>query len=144
MLITGSCHCGDIAFTLDWPDASPAVVARSCDCTFCVKHGGAWTSHRDAKLAVSLRHPGAVSPYTFCSGTAEFQVCARCGVTPVVLSDLAGHRHAVVNVNTFDHPEAMQITRQAAHFEGEATEIRLARRKRNWIANVTITAAALC
>lgn len=144
MIITGSCHCRDITFTLAWPDDAPQIVARACDCSFCAKQGGAWMSNRDARLTVTLRHPEAVSRYGFGSRTAEFQVCARCGVVPVVISDLAGHLHAVVNVNTVDHPEALRITRQAAHFEGEDTGARLERRRRHWIADVTLAVAASC
>ena len=39
---------------------------------------------------------------------------------------------AVVNVNTFDNVDRKQIVAAPADCEGEATENRLARRKRNW------------
>ena len=44
MLIAGRCHCGNIAFALDWVPEPTLVPARACTCTFCVKHGGVWTS----------------------------------------------------------------------------------------------------
>jgi hypothetical protein len=59
MLIHGKCHCGNIVVVLEWPGVPTDVVARECGCSFCVKHGGAWISNRDAKLSVSLR--GATS-----------------------------------------------------------------------------------
>jgi hypothetical protein len=47
-----------------------------------------------------------------------------------------GHLYAVVGVNAFDGVEPSLIGWVSATFEGESKEARLARRKRNWIANV--------
>jgi hypothetical protein len=45
---------------------------------------------------------------------------------------IEGTRYAVVNVNTFENVDRSQLVETAADFEGETTENRLARRKRNW------------
>jgi hypothetical protein len=45
---------------------------------------------------------------------------------------IEGTRYAVVNVRTFENVDRAQLVEAAADFEGEATENRLARRKRNW------------
>ena len=79
MLINGKCHCGNIAFVLDWPGVPTDLVARECRCSFCIKHGGVWTSNRDAKLSVTLQRVGVVSRYSFGTETATFYICARCG-----------------------------------------------------------------
>src|SRR5471032_333934 len=79
MLIDGKCHCGNIAFVLDWPGEPSEIAARECGCSFCIKHGGVWTSNRDASLSVTLRHAGLVSRYAFGTETAKFYVCGRCG-----------------------------------------------------------------
>jgi hypothetical protein len=142
MLIDGKCHCGNIAFVLDWPGDSSEIVARACGCTFCTKHGGAWTSHRDAKLAVTVAQPDAVSKYAFGTQTATFHVCTRCGAVPIVTSVIAEQLYAVVNVNTFERFDFARLRRQAADFAGEAQQLRLARRQKNWIANVRIREGA--
>ena len=138
VIIDGQCHCGNITFRLDWPGPASAIIARECDCSFCVKHGGAWTSHPGATLQVRLHQPDAVSKYVFGTGTASFYVCARCGAVPLVTSDIAGRRYAVVNVNTFQDPDPSLVRREAAHFGQEATPSRLERRQRHWIADVQI------
>jgi len=138
MLINGKCHCGNIAFGLEWGKEVAEIPARACGCSFCVKHGGVWTSNANASLAVSIRDPSLVSKYAFGSRTATFLVCSRCGAVPLVTSEIDNHRYAVVNVNTFENIDALPIRRVAADFEGEAIEARLARRKRNWIADVRI------
>ncbi|HET7778200.1 MAG TPA: hypothetical protein VFL07_06570, partial [Rudaea sp.] len=91
MRIDGKCHCGNIAFTLDWPDQSPEIPARACGCSFCVKHGGVWTSNPKARLAVRLRDAALVSPYAFGTRTATFHVCANCGAVPFVTSEVGNH-----------------------------------------------------
>jgi hypothetical protein len=44
------------------------------------------------------------------------------------------------DVNVFENVGQDRLRRAPAHFEGEDVESRLARRKRNWIADVRITA----
>jgi hypothetical protein len=138
MIINGKCHCGNIAFALDWPDASPEIPARACGCSFCVKHGGVWTSNPKASLAVTVRDAALVSAYTFGTQTATFHVCAKCGAVPLVTSDIENHRYAVVNINALEGLDPSRLRRGSADFEGEDTRSRLARRARNWIADVHV------
>jgi hypothetical protein len=142
MLIGGRCHCGNIAFRLDWPGEAEEIPARACDCSFCTRHGGIWTSNPQAKLIVTVEHPQLVSKYAFGTRTATFHVCARCGTVPLVTSEIDGGLYAVVNVNTFEKVDPARVRRAAVTFEGEAPASRLARRKRNWIGDVRFEGAA--
>ena len=135
-MIPGKCHCGNISFSLAWEPEPAQIPARACGCSFCLKHGGVWTSNPKGALKVAVKDPSAVSRYAFGTGTAEFHICARCGVVPVVTSTLDGRLYAVVSVNAFEGIDPARIRRAPADFEGEATEARLARRKRNWIPDV--------
>jgi hypothetical protein len=139
MLIPGQCHCGNIAFTLRWEPDPAAIQARACGCTFCTKHGGVWTSYPKGALDVTLKDPSLVTRYMFGTRTAEFHVCSRCGVVPVVTSRIDERLYAVVNVNAFEGIEPSLLHRAPASFDGEGTDSRLARRKRNWIADVRIS-----
>jgi hypothetical protein len=138
MVIDGRCHCGNIAFVLDWPGVPSDVVARACSCTFCVKHGGVWTSNPNAKLSITFQQADAVSKYSFGTKTATFHVCTRCGAVPIVTSQIDDRLYAVVNVNTFENFDLVGLRRQAADFEGECHQSRLLRRQRNWISDVRI------
>ena len=142
MLIRGSCHCDNITFSLEWPGEPQEIPARVCGCSFCVKHGGVWTSNRSAALAVNVANAALVSKYNFGTKTATFHVCSRCGAVPLVTCELDTHLYAVVNVNTFQSLDPSCLRRSAADFEGEDVESRLARRKRNWIASVRIVEAS--
>ena len=141
MQIHGGCHCGNLTFTLDWVGERPEIPARTCGCSFCVKHGGTWTSNPKARLAISVRDASLLTKYTFGSKTAEFYVCSKCGIVPVVTSQIDNHVYAVVNVNTFENVDGAMLSRTAVSFESEDVEGRLARRKRNWIADVQFSAA---
>ena len=83
-----------------------------------------------------------VARYAFGTETAQFLVCARCGVAPVVTSQIEGQMFAVVNVNTFDNVERSRIQAQPASFEGEDLASRLERRRRHWIPDVVLTEAS--
>ena len=136
MLIDGSCHCGNIAFTLTWEPDPAEIPARACDCSFCTKHGGVWTSNPKGKLRVAVKDPSLASKYAFGTGTADFHVCTRCGIVPVVTSELDGKLYAVVSVNAFNNVDPALLKRAPMSFGSETVETRLARRKRGWIADV--------
>jgi len=51
---------------------------------------------------------------------------------PIATCMIEGTRYAVVNVNTFDGVDRSQLVETATDFEGEATQHRLARRRRTW------------
>ena len=112
------------------------IPARACGCTFCVKHGGVWTSNPAGRLDVRVLDAARVNDYSFGTRTAIFRVCARCGVVPVVTSLIDGQLYAVVNVNAFTDIDRSMVTVAPASFDDEDEEARLARRKRNWIGDV--------
>lgn len=136
MVIHGSCHCRNISFALTWEPEPTEIPARACTCSFCTKHGGVWTSNPRGSLKVTIREPSLVSKYTFGTRTAEFHVCCRCGIVPVVTSVIDNHLYAVVSVNAFEDVEHSRLHRTSANFDGEGEGSRLARRKRSWIADV--------
>jgi hypothetical protein len=83
-----------------------------------------------------------VSKYSFGTETAEFHICSRCGVVPVVTSRVGGHLYAVVSVNAFENVDPALLRRAAASFDGESEADRLARRARHWIPRVQIVEGA--
>ena len=140
MRISGSCHCGNITFSLDWRPEPAEIPARACSCSFCLKHGGLWTSCPTGSLRITIRQPALVSRYSFGTRTAEFQVCSSCGVVPVVTSRIDGRLYAVVSVNAFQDVNPVLLKRAAARYDGESESARLARRKLSWIADVEVQA----
>lgn len=136
MLIHGKCHCGNIAFSLTWEPDPVEIPARACTCSFCAKHGGVWTSNPGGALEVVVKDPSLVSKYVFGTETAQFHICARCGIVPVVTSRIDDILYAIVSVNAFEGVDPSLLRRASASLDGEGKASRLARRQRNWIANV--------
>src|SRR5258706_13223411 len=119
MLIPGKLHCGNLPFLLGWEPDPVEIPARACGCSFCVKHGGVWTSNRKGVLKVLVKEPSLVSKYAFGTRTAEFHACTRCGVVPVVTSRIDDHLYAVVSVNAFEGIALSLLRRAPANFDGE-------------------------
>jgi len=136
MLIHGRCHCGNIAFSLTWNPDPERIPARACTCSFCSKHGGVWTSNPHGALRIAVENPALVSQYEFGTETAQFHTCSRCGVVPLVTSRIDGRLYAVVSVNALEGIDPSLFNRAPSNVEGEDRDFRLARRQRNWIADV--------
>ena len=132
MLISGRCHCANISFALAWEPDPTEIPARACTCSFCTKHGGVWTSCPSGSLKVAIKDPSLVSKYAFGTETAQFHICSRCGVVPVVTSQIDGRLYAVVSVNALEAVEPSLVRRASASFDDEGEGARLARRQRNW------------
>jgi hypothetical protein len=136
LLISGSCHCGNIGFELLWEPEPAEIPARACTCSFCTKHGGVWTSCSTGTLTVVVADKQNVSHYTFGTRTAQFHICAICGVVPLVTSEIDGNIYAVVNVNAFQDIDRSLLKNASVTFDAEDEQSRLVRRKRNWIPRV--------
>ncbi len=130
--IDGSCHCGNIRFVFHRPQGDGTIPVRICGCSFCRKHGGRWTSHPAGGFELKVGNASDVHLYRFGTHSADFHVCARCGVVPLVTCVLEGRRYGVVNANTFDGIDADALIAAHADFESEELETRLVRRRKNW------------
>ena len=135
---SGSCHCGNVTFEFSTPAHAGRLPVRVCGCSFCVKHGGAYTSNPAGVLRANVSDPSLLIDYRFGTGTATFHVCKRCGAVPFVTSEIDGNSYAVVNVNTFDGLDPAETERAPRDFDGETVEARLQRRRESWIPDVHV------
>lgn len=138
MNFEGGCHCGDFRYQLTWPEGAGRLPARRCTCDYCTRFNAVWTSHPQARLAVSV--PGGAQPgrYRFATATADFLFCPRCGVSFAAVCEIDGALKGVLNVNTLDGAEVLEFDRSDSDFEGESREQRLARRGDRWIGEVVL------
>lgn len=114
------------------------IPARCCNCSFCSRFNGTWTSHPAASLRLeeSAEHPPC--RYRFGTRTADFLFCSRCGVVVAAVCDIEGRCHAVVNINTMNDVTAGQLDLSSSDFSQETLPQRLDRRSRRWIGRVEI------
>jgi hypothetical protein len=130
--IDGQCHCGNLGFTLTWPEPGSPIPTRACGCGMCTKHAAVWTSHPAGGFRLTVADPGQVTMYRFGTRTADFHICRRCGVLPIAVCRIEGARFAVVNVHSFVGVDVTRLVRRETSFDGETTDSRLDRRRRTW------------
>lgn len=136
MRFHGKCHCGNISFTYDMPNGTDKLPVRICDCSFCRKHGGLYTSQPDAMLTVALEDKDQITRYRFGTKTADYYVCGQCGANPFVTCAIDDSLFAIVNINCLEDLNAEQLVPAPVDFEGESIQNRIARRKQNWVGEV--------
>jgi hypothetical protein len=74
----GSCHCGQVRFSVDIEDLDHV---RVCDCSICTKRGA--LNFRVPKEKLKLLTPwDELSLYQWGSGTAKDYFCPTCGILP--------------------------------------------------------------
>lgn len=131
-LFEGGCHCGNIAFLFEASKPLDSLGLRACLCSFCRKHGARTTSDPHGSVKLHVRNEAKLARYRFGLKTADFLVCADCGVyVGAVLRD-GGQSWMTVNANAFDDPPELGHHIVPHSFDHERSEARVARRKANW------------
>jgi hypothetical protein len=137
----GRCHCGALEVSLTTRRAIPELPLRECQCSFCRKHGARTTADPDGFAEVRVRDAAALARYRFGLATADYLVCARCGVYLAAVMAEAGRGYAVLNVNAFDERAEFAQAATPMVYDHEDEAGRRARRRKVWTPAVVIGAA---
>jgi hypothetical protein len=135
----GGCHCGNLAFVFYASMPLEALGLRADQCSFCRAHHARNTSDPNGTMSISVRDAGALIRYRFGLSTADFLICARCGVYIGALMEDAGARWFTVNANAFRPPPRDDFPVAPADYEGEDVPARIARRKQRWTPVIAFT-----
>jgi hypothetical protein len=128
----GSCHCGALKVVYR-TEVDPAHwPLRHDGCSFCRRHGVVGTSDPAGEVSFEIAHDSKVRRYRFAQRTAEFLICAECGVFVAALTDTAAGARAVINVRVLDGVPLDFNAVAHAHFDDETPMQRAERRSRNW------------
>lgn len=128
----GQCHCGALGFEYETANAPASWPVRACQCTFCLKHHGVYTSDPEGSLRFTHREPELLSRYRFGHQTADFVFCGRCGSYLGAVTEEGGQALVVINLHAFDLPVAGLPAAQPMSYEGETTGDRNTRRAARW------------
>src|SRR5262245_17511779 len=128
----GRCHCGAIALSFTTWRAIDELPLRECQCSFCRKHAARTTTDPEGFAEIRVREPGALARYRFGLATADYLVCARCGVYLAAVMEEAGGGYAVVNTNVFDERAAFAGPATPTVYDHEDEAARRARRRKVW------------
>ena len=127
----GGCHCGALSMAFESAREPASLQRRACQCSFCRSHGAVTMSDPDGAVRIDAE-PGALVRYRFGLKTADFLLCARCGVYvgAVYLEDDDGW--AIVNANALHERDAFVAPVEVVTYDGETPGSRGARRKTRW------------
>jgi hypothetical protein len=127
----GSCHCGNLRWTLHSALSLAQLPVRTCGCRFCRKHGLLTTSDPQGEMEFILTDPTAVLRYRFDTGTADFLICGRCGVYVGAQTEEAGRYYAIANLRTLEGEAELGMV-QPMDYSRESVGERLTRRASRW------------
>jgi hypothetical protein len=129
--LTGSCHCGAIRATF-YPSRPPAELqVRSCQCSFCVRHGAKTVSDPSGRARFEI-DGAALSWYRFETRTGTSLICSRCGAFAGGIIEDGEHVWSVFNARGLNIAEFRDRVGEHRHYEGETPEQRIARRRSMW------------
>lgn len=140
----GGCHCGNLAFVFAASAPLETLGLRADQCSFCRAHGARNTSDPNGAMSMSVRDTGALVRYRFGLRTADFLVCARCGVYIGALMDDRDGRWFTVNVNAFQPPPRDDFPIAPVDYDAEDVVARIARRKTRWTPVIAFDVAHDC
>jgi hypothetical protein len=127
----GGCHCGNLRWTLRSRFAFSELPVRACQCRFCRRHGALSTSDQKGEMAFWVLDRDALVHYQFATKTADFLVCARCGIYVGAQMEEGGRFYAIANLRTLDGDDFVQRA-QPMDYSGEDSVARRARRAAHW------------
>jgi len=131
-MLTGQCHCGNIAVRFETRTDPRTLPLRACACTFCRRHGARTTADPEGLLRIEIRDAAQLSRYRWGLATADFLVCRRCGVYAAAVLSEGGRSWATVNTLILDDQGPFQREAAPVSYEGESAAQRIARRKLQW------------
>ena len=109
--LTGTCHCGAVAFEVSRPDF---IVA--CNCSICRRYAALWV-HAPPATARLTKGADQTTPYIWGDGDIAFHSCKTCGcVTHWQGTDATDGGRWAVNMRMTD-PDARANIR-LRHFDG--------------------------
>ena len=128
----GGCHCGNLSYLFETNASLEVLGLRACMCSFCRAHGARNTSDPHGAMRIGVRAADRLVRYRFGLRTADFLLCANCGVYIGALLPDGERGWFTVNVNTFREPPPLDFPIVPHNFDSEDAQGRIDRRKARW------------
>ena len=128
----GGCHCRNLRYTLETAMSLDALPLRACQCSFCLHQGALSTSDPQGRLRFQFRDPERVIRYRFGQRTADFLICAVCGIYAGAQLTEGQSSWAIINANTLDEASKLKQAVTPMDYDTENESQRIARRKSRW------------
>ena len=128
----GGCHCGNLWYAFESSATLEALGLRACMCSFCRTHGARNTSDPNGAMQLDVRSPDKLVRYRFGLRTADFLLCAKCGVYIGALLPEGDRGWFTVNVNSLRKPPSLDFPIQPVVYDAEEIGGRVDRRRTKW------------
>lgn len=129
---TGACHCGAIRWIYRTDIEPSQWVVRACQCSFCRAHAAQCTSDPAGTVEFSCDDAALLSHYCFALKSAEFLVCASCGVYVGAVLKSSDGNFATLNLRSMKTPVDGLRDAAPVSYESEEMVARIARRLSKW------------
>jgi len=127
-----SCHCRTVGWKLTTAIDPQDWIIRACQCSFCRAHGARCTSDPLASVEFYCGDPAAIVHYRFGLNTADFILCARCGVYLGGVMQTGDGAFTTSNVNTLITDVGRLREPLLMHYGAENEQARRQRRQQAW------------
>jgi hypothetical protein len=129
----GSCHCGAVRLQFETSLNPEDIEVRACQCSFCIKHGSCAVADPKGRLIISVQDASQLKHYRFGLRTADYLLCASCGVYVAAVTTDDEEPRAVVVINVLDDRDLFNRDPVAVDFDAEDKVVRVARHRERWM-----------
>jgi hypothetical protein len=105
---------------------------RACQCSFCRRHAALSTSDPGGLLEFHITGRDALHRYRFGLRTADFLLCAHCGVYIGAQIDTGRGTFGIINTRALAPVSAAMPAASAVSYDAEDPAARLSRRATRW------------
>jgi hypothetical protein len=131
--IQGQCHCGRVRVTLRLSCRPEDIELRACECSFCRRHGTKTFADPRGHALIEAPTPELLYRYRFGLKTADYLLCAACGVYIGAVLDSGGAQLATINAAGLDLQIFQNHAVKPADYSAENFAERLRRRLAAWM-----------
>jgi hypothetical protein len=131
--IKGECHCGRVQVRVSLGRPAEEIELRACQCSFCRRHGARTFADPNGRAVIETEGPENLRRYRFALKTADYLVCAECGIYIGVLLESEGAQLVTLNAAGLDMDVFRERAAKPVSYEAEGFEERVRRRLTAWM-----------
>jgi hypothetical protein len=140
MSISGGCDCNNIKIT--WHVVDYSVVARACQCDYCLSMSAAYVTKAGTKFEVLIHREKNHRKIQHGSNSAVFHECANCNRVVFVTAEIEDKLYGALNANHLNNKFGFSASVKA-NFGWQTAEQKRARWRQNWCHPIRITIATM-
>ena len=114
--MSGSCHCGAVRVGVRLSRSPAEIELRACQCSFCRRHGARTFADPAGHALIESASAADIRHYRFGQRTADFLICAECGV--YIAAVIEGARRRIARLINDGGPRHAGVRRTRAVARG--------------------------